>query len=337
MAISRRGRFRARLLTVWATGRGSAPGDELALPENTVLPRITSNRLVTESEILIDAGEWELPVGTPWAGDVEVRLQTGATLAEPGTIQLDWTVFSTGVIDNAEAGQPCYIAARPVVGGTGRDEAAVINPQDFGPWEQPFEPEVVLSMPLRATLAYVSDVAGDTPLAIDEGPWAFPVLRNGVQVGWTASQPPSSDRSTTFGSRLAGSINFNTTSRRFRVNVPGTAAEPGHYLLYIGMRTGATFTGIMEVFDGDPHAGGTLLATIGPILSADGSGNARDATNAIRSPAEWNEFDERGAGAPLAITVTSGSGLWFRRVQSQTGTEVCPLNYVGIDTREPPQ
>jgi hypothetical protein len=285
-----------------------APADPGGAPANTALPSILTSPLVIGTEVEMDGGEWD---GT--FDYIEVRLQSGSTLNDPQVIYLDWSRTLTDVAEGLD-GAPCYIAARPVVGGVPIDAEAVISAIDYGPWEAPFVPELVISMPIRATAGFVSDFPEDTP-------WlggVYPTTLNGIAVGHVGTALTNTDRNTGVGSRLAGTCSFSVDSRRFRMNVPN-----GDYTMFYGARFSSGISGSMEVWDGNPDAGGTLLFT----LSGTTGNTAKHANNAETTIEAWNTL---GAGNGRSITIASGNGLYFKRL---AGTSPL-MNYVGIYTRE---
>lgn len=295
---------------------------------------------ITQPAFVQPDGDGGFEPADPVVGEnVLIYLTAGEVSGGAPPLQFEFAILdhATGDPIFARTDEPEFTLDQDLVGTTIRGRVWCVDDENneivadtapLGPLTAGFVSEVILSLPLRETLAYVTDeFAEDTPIAMADG-WAYPIVRNGRNVGWYNSQPTSSNRSTAAGSRLAGSANFNNSSRRVRLDVPN-----GAYTLFLGMRTTSTFTGRLEVWDGDPDADGILITTIDGIASSDGSGNCRDATNAVRTTTDWRNASPDNCGAGLAITITKGS-LRFRRSSAQSSTELAPLNFVRLRTRE---
>lgn len=320
---------------------------------NTVLPSILTSPIELGKTVSLDGGEWDGVYDS-----IEVRLQQGSTLAAPGTIWLDWTDLPAGVASATE-GQPCYIAARAVVGGV--PGTPVINPFNFGPWVA-FAEAFVGRYDFRAAIAdatspadvFVVCPAAETgsvaPSGSPSGMAAFDTMAavSGDGTNWAdcgGSCTPDNRGSET--GRLRGRVSFSSSATHFAIKVPNgwyrarlaAGDTTGSFSnVRISMRNGTADNAQPVITDanGNPfeHTGGHASGNL--VCISESGGNVAFVEASRTDIKTWMNGDESVGlwSAPFEIT-NNGIRLQRQNIGSAGGGGY--YCFLDIKTAEAPE
>ncbi len=303
---------------------------------NTVLPSILTSPIELGKTVSLDGGEWDGVYDS-----IEVRLQQGSTLAAPGTIWLDWTDLPAGVASATE-GQPCYIAARAVVGGV--PGTPVINPFNFGPWTA-FTEAFVGRYDFRATIAAAtspsdvfvvaasSETGSVSPSGSPSGMASFATMAavSGDGTNWANCGGYGNPRNRgSRGGRLAGQFQMTSATSWFGVSLPN-----GWYKVRViqGDPSNSISSGYSNaVRDGTGSSDTTRLSYL-----ADHASNAlsvNGVSTAISTITGWTHADPAAGPWSAAFEVTNGAIRLDWGTSSGSGPSLICLD---IKTAEAPE
>lgn len=175
----------------------------------------------------------------------------------------------------------------------------------------------IAKLNFRLTSGYVTDGAGETYVL---GTDAHPTTRGGVTFGYVdvgGGAPVAGDRSTSYGSRFAGRINYKRDSNTFRVDLAN-----GAYDLRASMgAVTASATVELIIWDGAESDGIVLANWLNGSSGAAGQGV--DFTKVARAFATWD-----ADVAPIRVNVTKG----YITITSARSTTNSYLNHLQIDS-----